>query len=52
MASPFGWERYIGDEGEVLGINTFGASAKGEKIMEEYGFTVGNVVRRVEGLVE
>ncbi|WP_449354211.1 transketolase [Virgibacillus natechei] len=52
MASPFGWERYVGDKGEVLGIDMFGASAKGEKIMEEYGFTVGNVVRRVEGLVE
>ncbi|UJL47432.1 transketolase [Virgibacillus sp. NKC19-16] len=52
MASSFGWERYVGDEGEVLGIDTFGASAKGEKIMEAYGFTVGNVVRTVEELVE
>ena len=34
MASPFGWERYTGDEGELLAIDRFGASAPGEKIMK------------------
>jgi transketolase len=52
MASPFGWERYAGDEGEILGINQFGASAPGNKIMAEYGFTVENVVARVKNLVQ
>ncbi|SDJ70484.1 transketolase [Sediminibacillus albus] len=52
MASPFGWERYVGDEGIVLGIETFGASANGEKIMEEYGFTVDNVVSQAESLIK
>jgi len=52
MASPFGWERYTGDEGKVLGIHTFGASGEGNKVMEEYGFTVENVVRLVEELVK
>ncbi|PAV29374.1 transketolase [Virgibacillus profundi] len=52
MASPFGWERYVGDNGKVLGIDTFGASAKGEKVIEEYGFTVDNVVQHVESLVK
>lgn len=51
MASPFGWERYVGDEGSVLGIDTFGASAKGDKVIEEYGFTVENVVEHVKGLI-
>lgn len=51
MAAPFGWERYTGDEGEVLGINQFGASAPGEKVMSEYGFTVENVVNRVKQLI-
>ncbi|MED4474472.1 transketolase [Oceanobacillus caeni] len=51
MASPFGWERYTGDEGKVLGIDTFGASGEGNKVMEEYGFTVENVVKLVEELV-
>ncbi|UFU01130.1 transketolase [Radiobacillus kanasensis] len=50
MASPFGWERYTGTAGKVLGISTFGASAKGEKVIEEYGFTVDNVVKHVESL--
>ena len=51
MASPFGWERYVGSEGDILGISTFGASANGEKLLEEFGFTVENVVKRVEGLL-
>lgn len=52
MASPFGWDRYTGDEGEILAINRFGASAPGNKIMEEFGFTVDNVVSRVKALVQ
>jgi transketolase len=52
MGSSLGWHRYVGDEGEVLAIDTFGASAPGEKIMEEYGFTVNNVVARVKALIE
>lgn len=52
MASPFGWERYTGDEGEVLAIDRFGASAPGEKIAEEYGFTVENVVDRVKAMLQ
>ncbi|WP_243291834.1 transketolase [Bacillus sp. FJAT-47783] len=51
MASPLGWERYVGDEGDILAIDTFGASAPGSKIMEEYGFTVENVVARVKALL-
>ncbi|MBT2680132.1 transketolase [Bacillus sp. ISL-35] len=52
MGSSLGWHRYVGDEGEVLAIDTFGASAPGEKIMEEYGFSVNNVVARVKALIE
>ncbi|AOH54675.1 transketolase [Peribacillus muralis] len=52
VASPFGWDRYTGDEGEILAINHFGASAPGNKIMEEFGFTVDNVVARVKGLLK
>ena len=51
MASSFGWERYIGDEGDVLAIDHFGASAPGEKIMEEYGFTVENIVSKVKAFL-
>ena len=52
MANPLGWERYTGDEGDIIGIHTFGASAPGNKIMEEYGFTVENVVAKVKNLLK
>ena len=37
--SPLGWERYVGLEGAVIGLNRFGASAPGEIVMRELGFT-------------
>jgi transketolase len=51
MGSSLGWHRYTGDEGDVVAIDQFGASAPGEKIMEEYGFSVQNVVARVKALL-
>lgn len=51
MGASLGWHRYAGDEGDVLAIDQFGASAPGEKIMEEYGFTVENVVSRLKALL-
>ncbi|QRG66276.1 transketolase [Brevibacillus choshinensis] len=52
MGSPMGWERYAGDGGKVIAINQFGASAPGERIMKEYGFTVENVVAQAEELLK
>lgn len=51
MASPFGWERYVGDAGAVLGISTFGASAPGDRVIREYGFTPDNVVEQFRKLI-
>ncbi|MGN7762799.1 transketolase [Paenibacillus sp. 22594] len=51
MAQSFGWERYTGDQGDILGITTFGASAPGDTVIREYGFTVENVVSRVKALL-
>ncbi|MDQ0158936.1 transketolase [Alkalibacillus salilacus] len=48
MASPFGWERYVGINGDILGIDTFGASAPGGEVVENYGFNVENVVKRAK----
>lgn len=48
MAHPFGWERYVGEKGSIIGIDTFGASAPGDKVIAEYGFTVENVVKHVK----
>lgn len=52
MAYPLGWERYVGDEGEIIGISTFGASAPGSTIMKEFGFTVENVVDKAKKLLQ
>lgn len=41
---PWGWERWVGDHGKVIGIETFGASAPGDLVMEKYGFTVTHVM--------
>lgn len=48
MAQPLGWERYTGDQGSIIGINGFGASAPGDLLIKEYGFTVENVLKHVE----
>jgi transketolase len=48
--ASFGWERYAGDEGAIIGIDHFGASAPAGTIFEHYGFTadrVADVARRV-----
>lgn len=52
MGHPFGWERYVGEQGSVLGIDKFGASAPGPTVIREYGFTVENVVARVKQLLK
>ncbi|MFD2699499.1 transketolase [Paenibacillus shunpengii] len=51
MAHPMGWEKYVGDAGDILGISTFGASAPGDRVIKEYGFTVENVVSRIKALL-
>ncbi|MBI3015050.1 MAG: transketolase, partial [Candidatus Tectomicrobia bacterium] len=50
-ASPLGWERYAGDQGGILGVDRFGASAPYEVLMKEYGFTAANVIRRAKALL-
>jgi transketolase len=47
-----GWHRYVGDGGDVLGIDRFGASAPGDIVMREYGFTPENICKRALALVE
>ena len=48
--ASLGWERWVGDEGAIVGIDHFGASAPGATILEHFGFTVArvaDVARRV-----
>ena len=47
MASSLGWHKYIGIEGKVITIDTFGASAPGDLVVEKYGFTKENVLNQV-----
>jgi transketolase len=49
--SPQGWSRYVGDGGDVIGVDTFGASAPGDTNLREYGFTVDNVCARALALL-
>jgi len=44
------WYKYVGLDGAVLGIDTFGASAPASKVLAEYGFTVENLVEIVNNL--
>jgi transketolase len=41
--SPIGWHKWAGDEGTIIGINHFGASAPGDEIMKHFGFTAEHV---------
>ncbi len=47
-----GWHRYIGSEGDMISVETFGASAPGAKVMQEYGFTVEHVTQRTIALLK
>jgi transketolase len=46
-----GWKRYVGDEGDSVSLDRFGASAPGEVVMRELGFSVENVVKRAKALL-
>jgi len=41
--SPFGWHKWVGDEGAVIGVERFGASAPGEEVLKNLGFTAEHV---------
>ena len=45
-----GWYKYVGFEGKILGLDRFGESAPAGELFKEFGFTVDNVVKTVEGL--
>ena len=47
-----GWHRYVGDQGDVIGVDRFGASAPGPVVMREYGFTVEHVCTRARDLLK
>ena len=50
--SKVGWERWVGDRGDTIGLERFGASAPGEIVMKELGFNVENVVEKAKALLK
>ncbi|WP_019132008.1 transketolase [Peptoniphilus obesi] len=49
-ASPFGWGRYAGLKGKIIGMNSFGASGKGSEVYKHFGITVEKVKEELENL--
>ena len=49
---PMGWERYAGSNSEIIGVNKFGASAPGNIVMENFGFTSENIVQKATELIK
>jgi transketolase len=45
QASTFGWHRYVGDCGRVVGMHTFGASAPLKELLSKFGFTAQSVAQ-------
>jgi transketolase len=50
--SPLGWWKYVGLDGDVIGLDRYGASAPGPKVLAELGFTGENVAARAKKLVK
>ena len=48
---PYGWERYTGELGKIIGIERFGASAPGEELFQQFGFTVEHVIKEAKELL-
>ncbi|MGI4949871.1 MAG: transketolase [Janthinobacterium lividum] len=52
QGGPIGWDRYVGFEGEIIAMKTFGASAPIAKLQEKFGFTIDNVVKTARDVME
>jgi transketolase len=50
-AATFGWHKYVGDHGDIVGLDRFGASAPGKVVYEKLGFTPEHVAERAGALV-
>ncbi|MEA4909084.1 MAG: transketolase, partial [Anaerolineaceae bacterium] len=48
---PQGWDRWVGPDGKIIGVETFGASAPFKVVYEKYGFSVDNVLQQARELL-
>lgn len=51
MASDFGWHKYVGLDGKTMSVSTFGSSAPANVVIENYGFTVENVIKNLKEIL-
>jgi transketolase len=51
-AATLGWWKYVGSDGGVVGLDRFGASAPGAKVLAELGFTPENVAAQAKALLK
>jgi transketolase len=51
-AATLGWHRYVGDRGDAIGLDRFGASAPGDTALKNLGFNVENVLSRARALLK
>ena len=51
-AATMSWWKWVGSDGDVLGLDRFGASAPGTTVLEQFGFTDQNIVARARALLE
>jgi transketolase len=51
-ASPFGWDRFVGEQGAVIGMTTFGESGPAKDVFKHFGFTPENVAQTAKSVVE
>ncbi|MFH0826156.1 MAG: transketolase, partial [Pseudomonadota bacterium] len=49
--TPMGWREWVGDAGDIIAIDHFGASAPAPELMKRFGFTADNVVERIRALL-
>lgn len=50
--STLGWQKFVGDDGVIIGIDDFGASASGQVVMEQKGITVANILQQSQSILK
>lgn len=52
QAAPLGWDRYVGPDGAIIAMNSFGASAPGKALQEKFGFTAEHIRRKALSMIK
>jgi len=52
LGATFGWQKYVAQEGAVVGTATFGTSGPGEQLIEHFGFTVKHIVKQTMAIID